>query len=126
MTFSRWVFRVAGIYGLLVLPPLYFLEAWIGADDPPPITHPEYYYGFVGVGVAWQIAFLVISLDPVRYRLMMLPSIVEKLTFGIAALVLFAAGRINGMLFAASLGDLIAAALFAIAFWLTYGSNQPE
>lgn len=60
MKFARIVFLVAGIYGLIVLLPLYFLEAQTGRDYPPPITHPEYYYGFVGVGVAWLLAFLVI------------------------------------------------------------------
>ena len=58
MKFSRWVFRIAGIYGLIVLVPQYFMEGRMGADYPPAITHPEYYYGFLGVGVAWQIAFL--------------------------------------------------------------------
>jgi hypothetical protein len=52
---------IAGVYGLVVLLPLYALEAWIGVDDPPPITHPEFYYGFVGVAAAWQVAFLLIG-----------------------------------------------------------------
>ena len=90
MKFATWVFRIAGIYGLLVMTPQYFLEAQIGRDQPPPITHPEFFYGFVGVAVAWQLAFLVISLDPARYRLLMLPAIVEKATFAIATAVLFA------------------------------------
>lgn len=42
------------------------------------ITRPGFYYGFVGLGLAWQIAFLVIAQDPVKYRLMMIPSMVEK------------------------------------------------
>ena len=36
------IFRWAGIYGLIVLFPTLFLEARIGIDAPPPITHPEY------------------------------------------------------------------------------------
>jgi hypothetical protein len=51
------------IYWLVVLLPMYFLEGRIGLDSPPPITHPEYYYGFVGVAVAWQAALLVIARD---------------------------------------------------------------
>ena len=61
MKFSRWLFRIAGIYGLIVLVPQYFLESKIGEQTPPAITHPEYFYGFVGVGIAWQIAFLIIA-----------------------------------------------------------------
>ena len=114
--YARWLFRIAGIYGLLVLLPQYFLEKRIGADDPPAITHPEYFYGFVGVGVAWQVAFLVISHDPPRYRWMILPAIVEKVTFGLAALVLFAQQRLSSpVLFFASV-DLVLSALFAVAF----------
>jgi len=84
--FARRVFLIAGIYGLLVLAPHYFLEAKIGRDHPPEITHPEFFYGFIGVAVAWQVAFLIIARDPVRYRLIMLPGILEKVAFGVAAL----------------------------------------
>jgi len=40
MTFARRLFLIAGIYGLIVLLPLYFLEEKTGRDYPPPITHP--------------------------------------------------------------------------------------
>lgn len=81
MRFAKIVFNTAGIYGLLVLLPHYFLETKIGDGAPPPINHPEYFYGFVGVGIAWQLAFLVIAADPLRYRLLMLPAIAEKWLF---------------------------------------------
>ena len=114
--FARWLFRIAGVYGLLVLLPQYFLETRIGQDDPPPITHPEYFYGFVGVGVAWQVAFLVIGQDPPRYRWMILPAIVEKVTFGIASLILFAQQRLTSpVLFFAGI-DLVLSVLFAVTF----------
>ncbi|HSD47804.1 MAG TPA: hypothetical protein VLB87_14345, partial [Pyrinomonadaceae bacterium] len=89
MRFARIVFLVAGIYGLIVLLPMYFMEERTGLDYPPPITHPEYYYGFIGVAVAWQLVFLVISRDPVRYRALMIPSIVEKVSFGIPVAILY-------------------------------------
>ena len=63
----------AGVYGLIVMAPNYFLERQISQNDPPPITHPEYFYGFVGVALAWQVAFLLISREPVRLRPLMLP-----------------------------------------------------
>lgn len=78
MKFAKVVFWAAGIWGLLVITPLYFLFDVIGRKDPPVITRPGFYYGFVGLGLAWQIAFLVIAQDPVKYRLMMIPSMVEK------------------------------------------------
>jgi hypothetical protein len=59
---------IAGIYGLIVLVPQLFSESRIARDYPPVITHPEYFYGFLGVAIAWQLCFLVIAKDPVRYR----------------------------------------------------------
>jgi len=50
MKFAKIVFWCAGIWGFLVLTPLYFLFDRLGRQDPPPITHPGLYYGFVGVG----------------------------------------------------------------------------
>jgi len=114
--FAKRLFLIAGIYGLLILPPHYFLEEKIGRDTPPAITHPEFFYGFVGVALAWQVAFLIIARDPVRYRLMMIPGILEKLGFGVAALVLYANGRLAVPMLAAGIGDLVFAVLFAVAF----------
>ena len=65
--FARWVFLLAGIIGLIEVTPMFFLENKIGIGLPPPITHPEFYYGFVVIVLAWQIAFLIISRDPERY-----------------------------------------------------------
>ena len=116
MTSARWLFRIAGVYGLVVLVPQYFLEGRLGRDYPPPITHPEHFYGFLGVGLAWQIAFLVIAMDPARHRPLMPAAAVEKATFGIAAVVLFARGRAAMPVLAFGLVDLVLGALFLIAW----------
>src|SRR5690349_24624212 len=96
----RVVFLVAGIYGLIVLVPQFFLEGKIGRDAPPPITHPEFFYGFICVAVAWQVLFLVLSTDPVRYRPMMIPAMLEKIGFPIAVVVLYLQGRLAPTIFA--------------------------
>ena len=62
---AKLLFLVAGIYGLAVVVPLFFLEDKIGELDPPPITHAEFFYGFAWVTVAWQIVYLMMSRDPV-------------------------------------------------------------
>ena len=119
MRFARIVFRIAGIYGLLVLTPIYFMEDKIGRDTPPAITHPEFFYGFLGVGLAWQVLFLVLSTDPARYRPMILPSILEKITYGVAVIVLFLEHRIEPATFAVGSVDWILAALFTTAWFTT-------
>ena len=125
MTFARRVFQVAAIYGLLVLVPQYFLEGKTGRDFPPAITHPEYFYGFIGVAVAWQLAFLVVARDPVRYRPLMPVAVVEKLAFGVPAIVLYATGRLSGQMLGAGLIDLTLGVLFVIAFIRT-GAAAPS
>ena len=51
MKFAKIVFRIAGIWGFLVIAPLYFIADLIGKKDPPPLTHLAFYYGFVGVAL---------------------------------------------------------------------------
>jgi hypothetical protein len=88
----------------------------IGRQDPPTITHPGFYYGFVGCALAWQIAFLVIATDPVRFRLMMIPSMVEKFAYGPMIAILVMQGRTNArdLMFAAT--DTILGILFVVAW----------
>lgn len=119
MKFAKRLFQFAGIYGLVVLLPQYFLEAKTGRDFPPAITHPEYYYGFIGIALACQVLFLIIARDPVRYRAMILPAILEKATFGVACVILFLLGRISSITFGFAVVDLILGTLFVIAYLKT-------
>ena len=116
LRFARRVFQVAGWSGLGLLVPHYFLEGQVGRDYPPPINHPEYFYGMVGVGVAFQLVFLVIARDPLRYRAMMLPSVVEKFSFALAVFALYARGRVPALMVGFGLMDLTLGGLFLIAF----------
>jgi hypothetical protein len=116
MKFARWIFRIAGAYGLIVLIPQYFMERQTGADNPAGLTHPEFFYGFLGVAIAWQVAFFIIAADPVRYRALMLPSVLEKFSFAAAATMLFIQHRLPATLFAAGLVDLTFGVLFLIAW----------
>ncbi|MEP7076335.1 MAG: hypothetical protein ABI878_11050 [Acidobacteriota bacterium] len=119
MKFAKYVFLIGGIYGLLALLPLYFMKDQIGVDHPPAITHAEFFYGFVGVAVAFQIVFLIISLDPVKYRLLMLASVVEKFSFAVPCTILFLKGLLAAPLFAASMVDGVLGVLFIASFVMT-------
>jgi hypothetical protein len=116
MRFARWVFLLAGVCGIVIMAPMYFLEERLGQDSPPAITHPEIYYGFIGVTLAWQLTFLVIAFDPVRFRLAMLPAIFEKASFVVAILVLCVLGRVAGSVIGFAVLDALWMVLFTAAF----------
>ena len=119
MKFAKVVFWIAGGWGVLVLTPLYFIYDKIGVQDPPPITHPAFYYGFAGVAMVWQFAFLVIGSDPVRFRPMMVLSAFEKFIYGVTLVVLFLQNRLHGTDLVLGGIDTLLGVLFLLAFFKT-------
>jgi hypothetical protein len=119
MKFSRIVFAVAGVWGLLILPPLY-LEPMAATQTTPPATHVVFYYGFLGIALAWQLAFLVIATNPVRYRPLMLVAVLEKVAFVASAGFLYSQGRlaVGGEVVGAA-ADLTLGLLFVAAYLRT-------
>ncbi|MBI2682277.1 MAG: hypothetical protein HYX26_03525 [Acidobacteriales bacterium] len=117
--FARHVFQWSGIYGLLVLAPQYFLETRLGRDQPLVTTNPEHFYGFVGLALVWQIAFLVIASDPVRFRPLMLIGVLEKLSFFLPVTVMFAQGRVQPLVLGFAIFDLFLGVLFLAAWRAT-------
>lgn len=115
MRFAKWTFRIAGIYGLIALIPLYFRR--------PPATHAEFFYGFIGIAIAWQIVFLVIAGNVARFRPIMPAAVLEKVAFGVPALILFSQGRLATEFLVAGILDLVLAVLFAIAL-MELGKRQ--
>ena len=95
MRFAKWVFLLSGITGVLMVTPPYFLEERFGRDMPPPVNHPELYYGFLGVTLSWQLMFLVIGANPIRFRPAMVPAMVEKASFAFAVPILYALERVT-------------------------------
>ena len=124
MKVARWIFGIAGVYGILVMAPLYFAEAQIAKSDPPAITHVEYFYGFIGITLAWQFVFLMISRNPVRYRPLMLVSVLEKLAWGVPVLLLYMQQRLKASALVFGCIDLVLGALFVLAFLRTPGDAR--
>jgi hypothetical protein len=114
--FANVVFYIAAAWGTLVLTPLYFMFDVIGRQDPPPITHPAFYYGFTGTALAWQAAFFLIATNPARFRAMMIPAILEKVAYGACVIVLFLEKRIHPADLGLAAIDLLFAMLFLISF----------
>lgn len=116
MKFARIVYGIAATYGILVLIPLYFLIDRIGHDSPPVVTHPEFYYGFIGVALLWQLVFILIATDPTRYRPIMLITILEKIVYTIPVLILYSSGRASVNTLVPALIDPILGVLFVTAY----------
>ena len=122
MRFARMVFLAAGVWGVLIVTPLYFLYDTVGRQYPPPITHPDFYYGFVSVTLAWQVAFLLIGTDPIRFRPLMIAAILEKVGYLATLSTLYLQGRLQfGQLVVVS-PDAIFGLLFVAAL-ITTSSN---
>jgi len=119
MKFAKIIFWIAAIWGILLITPLYFLYGTIGRQDPPPITHPGFYYGFAGCGLAWQLAFIVIARDPIRFRTMMPVAVFEKFSFGAATAVLYLHHRLHASDLALGVIDTFLGVLFLVAFFRT-------
>lgn len=119
MKFAKVVFWFAGIWGLLVITPLYFMFDVIPQHDPPAITHPGFYFGFVGTALAWQVAFCIIATDPLRFRPLMPAAMLEKATYSVAIVVLVLEHRTRptDLLFAAA--DFLLGLLFVCAYLKT-------
>jgi hypothetical protein len=122
--FAKFVFIGAGIWGLSVLTPLYWLVDISGRHYAVPHDYPAFFYGFVAVALAWQIAFLVIGTDPVRFRPFMVLAMIEKFSYVSTLVVLYAQSRIPSIDFQPAIPDGLIGLLFIAAFWATRPSQQ--
>ena len=124
MRFARFTFIGGGIWGILVLMPLYWLFDITGRPYSPPTDYPHFFYGFLSVAMAWQIAFLVIGSNPLRYRPLMIPSILEKLGHVTGVMILYRSGRISAIDAQGAIPDLVLAILFIAAFAKTVSGRR--
>ena len=125
MKYAKYVYTVAGVYGILVIAPIFLMEQQMNVAFPPAITHPEQFYGFLVAVLAWQFAFLLIGRDPVRYRPLMLPTLIEKFGYVIAVAILYAQGRIPTMLLGFVFVDLVLGVLFVMAYQKVPATYSP-
>lgn len=116
MNFAKWIFRLSAIIGSITLIPFLFLEDVIAKAYPPGISHPEHYYAFLLLALCFQVLFLIISFDPVRYRMMIIPAILEKFSYVLCLATLFAKDRLGFETLVAASPDLIWGILFIAAY----------
>jgi len=116
LKFARIIFGIAAVYGLIVLVPLYFALGSIGRKAPPAVTHPEFYYGFVGVAVLWQFIFILIALSPARYRPLMPIAVLEKFVYTVPVVLLYLRNQAALNILLPSLPDPAFGVLFLTAY----------
>jgi hypothetical protein len=124
MKFAKIVFWAGGIWGILILTIMAFLFDTVGQRTPPAVTHPEFFYGFISVAMAFQFVFLIIGSDPIRFRPIMIPSVFEKWGFAAVCGVLHAQGRMNLSQLAAISPEVVLGALFLWAFLTTRADRK--
>jgi hypothetical protein len=122
MKFARIVFLFAGVWGLTVVTPLFFLVDVTGRRYSPPSQYPQFFYGFLAVTIAWQIGFLVIGSDPQRFRPLMIPGIFEKMGYVSTLLALYGQGRLSAADFSPFVPDFLLGLFFIAAFVKTRSS----
>jgi hypothetical protein len=85
---------------------------------PPSVNHPEFFYGFVVLNICWQILYLFLAKDPMRFRPIMIPAFLAKASAPVALIWLYLQGRISSQWITTSIMDGVFAILFLVSYWV--------
>ena len=119
---AKWVFGAAGIYGLIVLAPFLFAEPMIARYSPPGLSHPVYFYGFLGGALVMQLVYLTIARHPLRYHALMPIAVLAKLAWFVAVGLLWLQGRTDAVTMAFASVDMAIGLAFALAWFRLRGT----
>lgn len=115
MKIVRIIFALAAAWGFLAVIPGLF------ADAGP---RPEFHYGFLGLALVFQLIFVMVAIDPARFRPLIPIAVLEKLAFFMPVTLLYWQGRVvMGPVFVGAMVDGLLMLLFALAWIL---SRQTE
>src|SRR5436853_531014 len=103
----------------VLVNPLVYASEGLRATMIPQFPHLPLLAVFVGVALVWQVVFIIVATDPVRYRPLMIPSILEKVSWSTAVIVLVMQQRMHqsDLVFAGT--DLLLGVLFVITWFKT-------
>jgi len=117
MRFRNNAFWWGGVYGVLLAVAFFLGEKVIVAKMPPELTHPEYYYAFAGALLVWHLLYLYIANHLQECRAIMPFATLEKISFALPVLALYASGRVTSLgLVGGALVDLVWGALFFVTY----------
>ena len=94
MRVVRRICLVDAISGLMILLIGLFAERSLDPSGAQ-LVHPEFYYGFSGSALTWQLLLVMIASDPARFRVLMAITFLEKAAFLSSNLLLLARGRMS-------------------------------
>jgi hypothetical protein len=96
--------------------------------SPPPGACSRWspdYYGFIGIALVFQLIFILIAINPARYRVLIPLSILEKLSFFLPVTILYTQGRVAmGPVFVGAMVDGLFMLLFALAWLVSRKAGQ--
>jgi hypothetical protein len=122
--FARIVFVVAGVLGLLLLLPLAYSAVVDGQGILPGLGGAGMFFlGFVAQYMCWQILYLVLATNPVRYRPMMIPAFFAQAMGALYPQWLYLYGFEPWVPVAAV--EIALAILFLVAYWTTGQPRAP-
>lgn len=117
--FAKRIFQVAAGWGFFILT-LGYGAYLLGIEGATIDTdRPELIHGFFLITLAFQVVFLIIASDPVRYRIFMLAAMIEKFPFTLVSILLFMNGQAPAVAAVLGLIDGALGLLFVIAYFLT-------
>jgi hypothetical protein len=97
------------------------MEGYIARTMPPPINHPEFFYGFFCLALASQGLYFLIANDVLRFRPVILVGAAAKLSFAASAFLLYGQGRTPAQFLIGPVIDVLIAALF---LWVYFGTAE--
>ena len=111
MKLAKWIFLIAGIFGLISTIPLAFAEKIMS------VQQPVFYYGFVCLDICLQIVYIIISTSPMRFRPMMIPAFLAKASGTVALTWLYLIDKVSTQWITIGAVDGIFAILFLIGYF---------
>jgi len=122
---ARIIFGLAAAWGFIALTPGLFGEVSFSIAMPPAITHPEFYYGFYGLAMVFQLIFVLIAIDPKQNKHLIPIAILEKLAFFLPCMWLFSERRMAvGGPFYGAIIDGIWAIIFVAVWWMLHRKSS--
>jgi len=118
MKLVRWIFFSAGIFGLIPVISLAY-SSLVSKESilPDGTTTGLFFYGSAVQYICWQILYLFLSRDPLRYRSIMIPAFFAIAITPFYPIWLYIYGFRPWI--PITLVNLVFALLFVLAFWLT-------